>query len=144
MCQTREGCDLIVNYCLKLIFGTVAIPSITMTLKDGFLFRKFLPTIYKLSCGTIFRARMSRRLWILDSFEEDCVEHLDRGWYEFQSVPLQKVILGLCFDSASTICVYVILELRRMHILCTINDPQISKKMCSEMKRTRTVLRTIG
>ena len=30
---------------------------------------------------------MVRRLWSSKTCEEDCVERLDHGWYEFQAVP---------------------------------------------------------
>ena len=35
-------------------FGTIAIPSITITLKDGFLFRNFLLLFYKFSGGNSY------------------------------------------------------------------------------------------
>ena len=41
---------------------------------------------------------------------------LDRGGDEFQAVHLTSVMLGLLFYSASAICMYVILELRRINI----------------------------
>ena len=48
--------------------------------------------------------------------EEDHVEHIYHGKDEFQAVPLTEVKAIFFFDSDFAIYMYMILELRRIHI----------------------------